>query len=221
MDHSHAQNTRASERYLLGEMTELERFEFEDHYFQCDECAGDVRASHALVQGIKEVGREFAASVPAPAEVLALQEPRRRWFSWLAPGSLLPSAAALGLAVVAGYQAWIVIPGLRGSRAMSPVVLRAAARGEEQTLDLRKDEPFSFLSLDVNSADPGTPLKYDVVAPGGEVRITSSAEAPPLGSPLIVLLTNTDLREMGAWSLVLRTQKGAEIARYPFSVQVR
>jgi hypothetical protein len=98
-------------------------------------------------------------------------------------------------------------------------VLRAAARGEEQTLAIRRDQAVSLLSLDVNSADPGVPLTYEVIAPGGATRHRGAAQAPPAGSPLIVVLPNGAIRESGAWVLLLRNQQGAEIARYPFSVQ--
>jgi hypothetical protein len=215
MDHQRAESTKASERYLLGEMSEPERFDFESHYFECMECAADVRAADALARGVKAVCSQEPAVAPPV---------RRRWFDWLAPGALAPAAVAAGLAVVAAYQGWVVIPTLRtqtSSRALAPVVLRAAARGEEQTLEIRRDQPISLLSLDVNNADPGTPLTYDVIAPGGEARITSSAQAPPPGSPLIVVLSNTEFQQPGAWLLVLRTQKGAEVARYPFSVQLK
>jgi hypothetical protein len=43
MTHEDALETLASERYLLGDMSELERHLFEDHYFCCAECAADVR----------------------------------------------------------------------------------------------------------------------------------------------------------------------------------
>jgi hypothetical protein len=131
---------------------------------------------------------------------------------------------AAGFAVLAAYQAFFVIPGLRwqtGPRAMAPIALRAAARGEEQVLPIRKDAPVSMLSLDVNDVDPGTPLAYDVLAPGGAVRFSGSTEAPPPGSQLVVSLPNSEFRQLGAWVLVLRTQKGAEIARYPFTVQLK
>ena len=215
MDHQWAESTKASERYLLGEMSEPERFDFESHYFECMECAADVRAANALARGVKAVCSQEPAVAPPV---------RKRWFDWLAPGALAPAAVAAGLAVVAAYQGWVVIPTLRtqtSSRAMAPVVLRAAARGEEQTLEIRRDQPVSLLSLDVNNADPGTPLTYEVIAPGGEARITSSAQAPPPGSPLIVVLSNTEFQQPGAWVLVLRTQKGVEVARYPFSIQLK
>jgi hypothetical protein len=209
MDHDQAQSTKAAERYLLGEMSEPERFEFESHYFECEECAGDVRAVHALANGIKAV----CAEEPEPVRVHAAS--RAWWPRWLMP------ALAGGLAAMAGYQGLVLIPGLRSqteSRAMAPIVLRAAARGEEQVLELSKDQPYALVSLDVNNADPGAPLTYQVVAPGGEVRLSNPAQAPPLGSPLIVVLSKRDLVRPGSWMLVLRDSKGAEISRYPFSV---
>ena len=48
MDHRNAVASKASERYLLGEMSEPERFAFEAHYFDCLECATDVRAGASL-----------------------------------------------------------------------------------------------------------------------------------------------------------------------------
>jgi hypothetical protein len=216
MDHRQALDRKAAERYLLGEMSEPERFDFESHYFECQECAGDVRAVHTLARGVKELGREEAAA-GSPA-------PRRQWLAWLTPPVLAPAAMALGFAVLAGYQAWVVIPSMRwqtGSLATAPTALRAAARGEEQALEIRKDDPVSVLSLDVNNAEPGTPLAYEVIAPGGEVRIANSTRVPPPGAQLIVLLSNTEFRQPGAWALVLRTKKGVEVARYPFTVQLK
>jgi hypothetical protein len=38
---------------------------------------------------------------------------------------------------------------------------------------------------------------------------------------LIVVLPNTEIQPPGPWLLVLRTQKGTEISRYPFTVQIK
>ena len=103
--------------------------------------------------------------------------------------------------------------------ALSPIVLRAEARGEEQAVVIRRDQPLSLLSLDVNSADPGIPLTFELIAPGGAIAYHGPAEAPLAGSPLVVFLPTSAIREPGGWVLRLRKQQGAEIARYPFSVQ--
>jgi hypothetical protein len=134
----------------------------------------------------------------------------------------VPSTAAAALGCLAAWQAFVLIPSLRWAgapQALSPVVLRAAARGEEQALAIRRDQAVSLLSLDVNSAEPGVPLTYEVIAPGGAIRHSGVTQAPPAGSPLIVVLPNSAIREPGSWTIRLRSQQGADIARYPFSVQ--
>ncbi len=221
MEHQQALATKASERYLLGEMSEPERFDFEAHYFDCPECADDVRTAAALARGIKAVCAEDAAL--RSHTTVVRESPRRGWLTWLSPSSLVPSALAAGLACLAAWQAFVLVPSLRWAgtpQALSPIVLRAAARGEEQALVIHRDQALSLLSLDVNAADPGVPLTYEVIAPGGAIRHSAATQAPPAGSPLIVVLPNSAIREPGSWMLLLRNQQGAEIARYPFSVQL-
>ena len=226
MDHLQSLATKGSERYLLGEMSEPERFDFEAHYFECQECAKDVCAGDAMVRGIKLVCAEDAVLQPQ-GKVVAPAPAGRAWFGrlfgWLTPSAFAPMAAALVLALVAGYQALVLIPGLRWaaeSRAMAPLVLRAAARGEEQTVEIRRGEAMSIFSLDVNAAEPGAPLVYEAAAAGGSARITGSTTAPPPGSPLLVVMPHAQLHQAGSWMLVLRTPQGAEIGRYPFIVKL-
>jgi hypothetical protein len=149
--------------------------------------------------------------------------PRRGWLSWLSPSSLVPSSAAVAMGCLAAWQGLVVIPSLRWAnvpQALAPVALRAAARGEEQMLDVRRDQPVAALSLDINAAAPGESLEFDLLAPGGAVRYKGAAQAPPAGSPLIVFLPNSAIRESGSWQLLLRNQRETEIARFPFSVQL-
>ena len=48
MTHADALRTLAAERYLLDEMPEIEKFAFEEHFFDCAECADDLRAGSAM-----------------------------------------------------------------------------------------------------------------------------------------------------------------------------
>jgi len=221
MHHQNALATKASERYLLGEMDEPERFEFEAHYFDCPACAEDVRTGVAMARGIKAVCAEDATLRPNISVVREV--PRRGWFSWLSPAALVPSTAALAFGSVAAWQAFVLIPSLRWAnspQALSPIVLRAAARGEEQVLSIRRTDPVSALSLDVNAAPAGDPLSYELIAPGGAVSHRDTARAPQAGTPLIVFLPTSAIRDSGNCVLLLRNQQGTEIARYPFSVQI-
>jgi hypothetical protein len=225
MDHRRAQSTKAAERYLLGELSELEKFDFEAHYFECEECENDVRALNALAKGIKLVSSEEPAS-GGLEERAAVEVPPRRgwWLVWLSPQAFAPAAVAAGLAVVVAYQGLIVIPGLQWAaspQAMAPVVLRAAARGPEQPVDVRRDQAVTFLSLDVNNAEPGTPMAYEVGPDGGGIRASSSTSAPPTGAVLIVMLPTATINQPGLWTLTLHNQKTNEVSRYPFSVQIK
>ena len=49
MDHSQALRLHAAEKYLLGELAPEVREQFEEHYFECEECANDVKAGAAFI----------------------------------------------------------------------------------------------------------------------------------------------------------------------------
>jgi len=53
MDHSESIRLMAAEKYLLGELTPELRDQFEEDFFDCQECPFDVRAGAALVENSK------------------------------------------------------------------------------------------------------------------------------------------------------------------------
>ena len=220
MQHHEAVASKACERYLLGEMSEPERFAFEAHYFDCSECADDVRAGDAMARGIQAVSAEDAVLRPKTKVV----EMPRRGFMGSPILTWIPSGAAVAMGALAAWQGLVVIPSLRWAgnpQALNPVVLRAAARGDEQTIEVPRGRPLSALSLDVNAASPGDPLRYQLMGPGNKGRFEGDALAPPAGSPLILMLPSSAVHDSGSWILLLLNRKGEEIARYPFSVQIR
>jgi anti-sigma factor RsiW len=60
MTHDEAIRVKAAEQYALGELPQPIRDEFEDHFFDCEECALDVKAAAAFVDNARAVWR-FAA----------------------------------------------------------------------------------------------------------------------------------------------------------------
>jgi anti-sigma factor RsiW len=189
MLHQDALATKASERYLLGEMSEPERFDFEAHYFDCPACADEVRAGAELARGIHAVCAEDAAVRPKAGVVKDM--PRRGWLSWLSPSSLVPSSAAVAMGCLAAWQGLVVIPSLRWAnvpQALAPVALRAAARGEEQMLDVRRDQPVAALSLDINAAAPGESLEFDLLAGSWQLLLRNQRETEIARFPFSVQL---------------------------------
>lgn len=112
MDHSEAVGLMATERYLLGELSSEIREAFEEHFFECQECAVDVRTGAALID---EAKRQMAASsIPSSAAARGESPSMRRdRFSWWKPAFALPAFAVLLLIV--GYQNIATIPSLRSA----------------------------------------------------------------------------------------------------------
>lgn len=63
MEHETARTTLAAERYILGEMTAVERDDYEQHYFDCAECANDVQMTALFVDNGRAALREKATNV--------------------------------------------------------------------------------------------------------------------------------------------------------------
>ena len=118
MDHSEAVQLRATEKYLLGDLPTDQREAFEDHFFECTECAQDVKATAVLIDNARSVLRE------APVPARELQPARQKaWWGWLQPAWGLAAAAAI-LAVV-GYQNLVTIPHLKTEMAAAPLRRRS------------------------------------------------------------------------------------------------
>ena len=109
MDHNEVVRQKLTERYLLNELEGEQRDQFEEHYFECPECALDIRAGSEFVESSKVI-----LAQPAEAEQVApvRRATRSGWWAWLRP-QFAGAALALLLAVV-GYQNLVTLPRLRG-----------------------------------------------------------------------------------------------------------
>jgi Putative zinc-finger len=121
MDHTAVVRQKMTERYLLDELDPAVRDEFEEHYFDCPECALDIRVGAQFVAHSKTILAE--RSEPTPAR----ETPNRSrvgWFVWLRPTFAAPALALL-LAVV-GYQNLVTYPRVQ-SELNRPQVLPSAS----------------------------------------------------------------------------------------------
>jgi hypothetical protein len=133
MDHSQAVEQMAAERYLLNELTPEAREAFEEHVFDCPDCALDLRAAAAFVDEAKAQLPTLMAPLPARSSAGAVK-PRVKWDGWLLwtrPAFALPAFAALLL--VLGYQNLVTLPALRTEanqpRLLAWTPLHGATRG--------------------------------------------------------------------------------------------
>jgi hypothetical protein len=123
MDHTVVVREKMTERYLLDELDSPVRDEFEEHYFDCPECALDVSAGSWFVEQSKRVLAERSEPIPIRVTESSKRAPRA-WFAWLRPAFAAPALAVLLL--VAGYQNLVTYPRLK-SELTRPQVLPAVS----------------------------------------------------------------------------------------------
>jgi anti-sigma factor RsiW len=58
MDHIEAVRLQAAEMYLLGELPNSQREEYEEHYFDCADCAEDIMDAVAFMEGARQAFRD-------------------------------------------------------------------------------------------------------------------------------------------------------------------
>ena len=103
----------AAEKYVLGEMTDELRDQFEEHYFDCAECALDVEAAAAFITASKEVFAAEPATAPIRLPIPANRESKqaRNWSGWPKPLIAIPALAALvAMTVYEGYKLRTRVP---------------------------------------------------------------------------------------------------------------
>jgi hypothetical protein len=105
MDHAEVVRRQMTERYLLDELDSLDRDEFEEHFFDCADCAADVHAGALFVDQGKIV---LAEKVMAEQREPVSSHAQPNWLSWFRPAFALPATAIL--LIVIGYQNTVTIP---------------------------------------------------------------------------------------------------------------
>jgi hypothetical protein len=215
MTHADAVRTLATERYLLDEMSEIERFAFEEHFFDCVECADDVRAGSLMRRAVR------AGLLPdaSPAQhVGPLHAGRRRW----SPAVVVPWAAAAMLALAVGYQSLAPAGGDRlHIGALTPITVRPDSRGTIPTVALGDDAEAISLALDVNAPE-GAELRYVLRTSAGARVAEGRVAAPRAGMPLLLLVPVWTLTPSTQYILAVQgAADGPLIGEYRFATDAR
>jgi hypothetical protein len=145
MDHNETIRLQAAVKYVLGELSPVQREEYEEHYFDCAECAVDIKALATFADTTREVLRQERERQFAKELVPA----RGGWLRWLQPVVAVPAFAALLLIIA--YQNTVTLPRARQEAssgaaqiAFSSYPLRGVnTAGEEgRALSIRPGEAF-------------------------------------------------------------------------------
>ena len=213
MNHDEAVQEMATERYLLDELSPELREAFEEHMFDCQECAFDVRAGNVFLTEAKvQLPAMVASSAPAePARPEAKPEPRqpkKPWWSFLtAPAFAVPAFAML-LGVVA-FQNVSTIPSLRSAapepRMLPWSSLHMGTRGAEPTVVQADRKQGAVILIELPVQPVYTSYAVDLYDPQGK-RIwtqTVTASQNDGGAGTLSLLIPGAGLEQGSYALNL------------------
>ncbi|PYU16713.1 MAG: hypothetical protein DMG37_01715 [Acidobacteria bacterium] len=217
MDHNEAVRLQAATKYVLGELPQGLRDEYEEHYFDCGECALDVKAAAAFV----DVGREVLRTESVEATAAAKSgENRGGWLLWLRPAFAVPAMAVLLLAL--GYQSLVSVPHWKKAalQASAPRVLpmysliASNSRGlKSQALQARAGEPFGlYVDVPVDPAYPKYALKLE--GPDGRATILRTVSYSEAQKTVVVQVTP---EQAGTYQIVVLglTDQAADAAHAP------
>ncbi|HET9792261.1 MAG TPA: zf-HC2 domain-containing protein [Candidatus Angelobacter sp.] len=176
MNHQEAENTKATERYLLREMTDEERMAFEDHYLDCAQCleavtfgADFLDSGHELAE---EKGVQQLPAVPWYDRMFSALRPM------LKPAPAIALTAAVALAAFSAYQQKRItnqqnlIADLKAPSQEFRYVVSGAQRRGSNAILLSRNERLSllinfvpkheFTSYRAEITGPGLPTGYSV-----------------------------------------------------------
>jgi len=208
MDHTKAVSDRSAERYLLGEMPAVEAEEFEQHYFDCEECAMAVESAEVFIANTRAV---LAQPEPAADRAEPAKTPRQSFWDALwawrtGPAFALPVLATVVLGGLSFYQATVQIPALRHQlnepRVLSAFQLMGTSRGEATAVTVPAATPWFALAADI-PPDVQFPRYMCHLSLGGRELFSLPAPAPAAGKPITILVPAQDLRP-GTYELVIQ-----------------
>jgi anti-sigma factor RsiW len=211
MNHSEAIEKMVAERYLLDELPPEAREEFEEHVFDCPECAIDLRAGAVFVHETKAQLPAIATGLPAPSRAVKQSPKPGFWHSLWRPAFAAPAFAALLLVVV--FQNVVTFPALRTAATAPHLVplapIHSATRGGSH-LTITADRAHGIalpVELPVETGlAPSVSYSFELRDPRGTLTWSATIPAPAQDSaadqPLSLVIPGSILRS-GTYSLTV------------------
>jgi Putative zinc-finger len=224
MDHPEAINSNSVERYLLGELAPTQRDAFEEHFFECMECAADVKAGAIFIDNTREALRTSATleivAAPTPA-------PSPGWFGWLRPAFAMALLAVLVATV--GYQNFVTIPQMKrevavnSPQALPTFSLTSASRGasDQTEIAVRRNAPFGIY-VDIPNSDKFKTYSCEVRTRRGNRKLNITVSAAQAKDAVQLFIPGGTL-DPGEYDVVVLGEKPPsgteEVLRHGFVVK--
>lgn len=221
MDHTEAVQLQAVEKYVLGELSPLLRAQFEEHYFDCADCALNLRAGVAFAAS----SRQFFAESAAPEKPVAVPG-SSRWFGWSKRFVMVPAFAAL--LFIVGYQNLVSIPRMQKSnfaaetevRPWFPLVNASAHGSAGALIEVEPSKSFD-LFFDIHAAPSQTDSVF--IAKMQDARgntLVAKKVTQELAKKAVFFTVPAGTRE-GSYKLLIFDQTSAstsQVSELPFTV---
>jgi hypothetical protein len=215
MEHAEAVENQAVERYLLEELTAAEVDSFEEHYFDCAECAEDLRAGAALLDGGRTISER--PSETRPSNIEAFPPPARRSShraTWLAAAATAILLFGLGGSYLMRRDASPAFEVMQEAPAYLTV-----SRSAENVVTLRGDQS-AVRFVDIPATGDFASYELRLLGPGGKVVGQSAVTTEQATDSVPVVLRGL---EAAAYEVVIEgLAPGGErtrIAAIPFTVR--
>ncbi len=229
MNHQDALKEMAVERYLLGELRGASLDRFEEHLFECPECAEDVRAGATFIDGAR-------TELKAPRRVAVSQvETPRRWSFWFTSPWILAPALAACLLILA-FQTFVLQPRMKLELAqaqvpavLNPLVLaNAGARGDSIPEVIATAHRSFVISVDVPATGGFSSYLCSLFAPDGGL-VWQTTISPEQARDALLVSIPTDKTKEGLNVFLIQGLPAAgnssgrleDLTRYRFRVEIQ
>jgi hypothetical protein len=227
MDHSEALKLQAAEKYVLGELSPALRDEYEEHYFDCQDCAADLKAAVAFGDASRAQFRS------EPREVLLDPElAPRTWLAWLRPTVLVPALAVIVAALA--YQSLVTIPHLERATATPTAgsasfisLIGANSRGEAaKSFAVQQNQPV-ILEVDIPPDSRFSSYLCQIQDAAGHVAYQSQVSAADARQSVHLIVPAGTLQPQTYTLRILGQRAGSEpgappdVTRFNFTIAFR
>jgi hypothetical protein len=222
MDHTLAQKTNTVDKYLMSDLTHDERLAFEEHMFECPDCAAQVKQGFEMIDAFKHVMREDAELGKEPSKLQAV-EAKGSWRDWFRPAMLAPALAACSLAIVVGYQNLVTIPDILQPQVLETAVIQSGERRgpEAQAVTVKPGAAFFGVGFQVFSKSKYPGYDCEFMAAGSNRTSTMDCGKHATAEFNLSLLLPSAKFPPGVYTMILRpvSDKQTEVSRYSFAVR--
>jgi len=215
MEHDEAVNSQAAERYAARELTPAQRDAFEEHFFDCPECADSVRFELAFAANVRAVSREPRAE---PRRVPAGAAFPEKWREWLRarPAMAFSLAANLALAAGLGYVLLTGTHPVAGPQLATVYFAPGPTHGAEDVHVLPRRETAYGVRFPVPSG-AGQSCSYEILNAAGRRESSRRLPAPASQDGFLYLYVPVDSLAGGVHTLVVRGAGGEIVSWSKFS----